>query len=315
MSGGTVSNNIAKGAGGGIFVQCNTMATITGGTISNNKALDEYNRAIHAGGGIYVNGYHNNGNVPVPNGKLYMFNVELANNIASGEGGALAWCGSGSGAVGSIHGTVIHDNENYGGITNVKVNGEIICSYDNVNTDVLIDNIAFKFTEKVEGRGDFRPYWTITKLNLRDYPVVVGDVMLNGAQYNWKDENGKLVNDQALKNSNKAYKLSTDATYRDSDVQESVKLAKVHVLGNESSTNGGGIASNGDLYIGTYASVDSEYEGGESGVKDEYEEKSKGRVKGVHTGDDSDITMLAVLMMVSAASIATMYIRRRRAGR
>ena len=54
MSGGTISGNSASAAGGGIFVQMNSTATITKGDITENK-VDGGQFKYH-GGGIYVNG-------------------------------------------------------------------------------------------------------------------------------------------------------------------------------------------------------------------------------------------------------------------
>ena len=59
--------------------------------------------------------------------------------------------------------------------------------------------------------------------------------------------------------------------------------------------------------------VKDEYEEKKEEVKAETEEETK--VKGAHTGDDTDLTMLTALMIISAMSSLAMYIRRRRADR
>jgi len=346
MTGGTISNNTAKSAGGGIFVQCNTVANISGGIINNNAALDKYRTALHAGGGIYVNGYHNDVN-DIPNGILYIKDVEIADNTSDGEGAAIAWCGSGSGSVNMTDGSVIHDNNGEGLITNVRVKeGEDVFQYNHQGVDVLIDELGWKFNEKGEiinliddgNNGDYHEgeyigvvlyettteiiHWTVSASISRENAVAVSGTMLNGAAYNWTDENGDSVSEEDMKSRNKTFRLSTKATATDADVKESLESATVHITGNYSATNGGGIASNGDVYIGkTPEEVQGEYEppgeNPEESVKGVSEEES-GKVKGAYksksanTGDDSDIIFLLLVTLFAAAAFSTMAIRRRR---
>ncbi len=252
MTGGTISGNKAYTAGGGIFVQNSTEATIVRGTIKDNIAegnlwprTGNNDPCYFAGGGIYVNGYHETGNSAfgLENGKLYLTNVEIADNYSKWEGGALAVCGAGSGTISDIKGTVIYDNFSRGdGSTTRQRNG--VGPGWNGNYDVLFDNVSFTFDYD---KWNWNPPYEMETLEYESY---LSDRMLNGGLYNWTDENGDEVSAERINKINKHTVLNTEATASDPDVKESVAKATVHILGNVSDSNGGGIGCNGVMSIG-----------------------------------------------------------------
>jgi len=95
MTGGTIEGNVSRATGGGVFVQAaygslESYAKITAGSIINNKMLGTgTTNFAFGGGGIYVNGYVSNN---FSNGKLYLENVVVTDNNATGQGGGLASC-------------------------------------------------------------------------------------------------------------------------------------------------------------------------------------------------------------------------------
>lgn len=225
MNGGTISNNYAKYSGGGVFVQCNTEATISGGNINENRAGGT--SAYFAGGGIYVNGYHNKFEeaVGIVHGKLFLTNVEIAENTSSQAGGAIAVCGSGHGNVSNINGTVIHDNKGADGI------------------DVFFDSFVYVYNYTTGGWSGYTPF-------ILPYESFVSDRMLNGAPYNWTNSKGDPISKERLRKLNRGLSMKTSVTAEDPDVKESIEMATVHINGNYSGTKGGGIGCNGELYIG-----------------------------------------------------------------
>lgn len=141
MTGGTVSGNTADGRGGGIFIQSNCEGRISAGNITGNKCLD---RAQFAGGGIYVNGIRSSvlTGVEYDAGALYLTNVKITGNTASGSGG-VAGCNTST--------TNIYRN-----------NGGII--YDNAGAEVYIDNGLYytqpRGTISEFGMNNTRCNWT-----------------------------------------------------------------------------------------------------------------------------------------------------------
>lgn len=326
MSGGTVSNNEAFGTGGGINVQCNCVANITGGNITDNTAKS--NEAAFAGGGIYVNGYHRDDaeKVGVRNGILNIYDLELGNNTAAVEGGAIAWCGAGSGGVYESRGLVVYDNRSLDqdvSSTNFEELNRILGSvdYEVKKSDILFSDVYFKHVGTDE-KG--RPKWEASRLSEFRQATFLSENMLNGAPFNWKDDEGNVVDVETLRSNYHVTRFSTDATATDKDVEESIALAKVHITGNYSGTSGGGIGCNGDVFIGI---TPPQVEGAEEeptppevkGVEEEPTKTAKAKVKGkqssprgTNTGDEFRLVSLVILMMMAAAAAGAVAYRRRR---
>lgn len=114
MTGGTISANSAGRSGGGIFIQSNSVATISKGDIVNNT-ITATSSFRYRGAGIYVNGGKNNmmdsSSDDIPNGLLQLYNVEIANNKSNEYGGALAACPTAKVKIYLTEGAVLHDNQ------------------------------------------------------------------------------------------------------------------------------------------------------------------------------------------------------------
>lgn len=247
VTGGVIDSNVGYVGAGGIFVQCNTEAYISAGSITNNYAKNSKKdeQSYFAGGGIYVNGYHNSieNALGIKHGKLYMTNVEIANNTAEWEGGAIGLCASGHGNVAEVKGTVIYDNYSKGNGNNQHKPFAGVDGY-NGDYDVFFDNIEYIY-DYSGGTG-----WTYVVQDTLEYSSFLGDKMLNGGDYNWTDDNGDYASIEDLHKINKRTRLNTEATASDPDVKASVAKATVHINGNRSGSNGGGIGCNGEIYIG-----------------------------------------------------------------
>lgn len=238
MTGGIVTKNSSKGCGGGIIVQASqdltneigeaypnirvkfyNTANISGGEITYNKMLGGANGANtwFGGGGIYVNGAQ----APAPpdyyefiNGTLNLKNAIIKENKAAHYGGGLAACPSSHVRVALNDGAAMFNNH-----TSTNKAREIY----------LVGGM-------IGGHVGTCPY-------------AISALMLGGKPYNWKWHDGSDLDINILSGelgTNEAILIHTDVK----ESPEAEKVAKVLIAYNESSTSGGGIGSNGDVYIG-----------------------------------------------------------------
>ncbi|MCI6377365.1 MAG: DUF5979 domain-containing protein [Clostridiales bacterium] len=229
MSGGTIAKNSAGANGGGIFIQTNSTAIVTQGNITENKTLRIGNHS-YCGGGIYVNGgkgiYLYGAEIPeeIPNGRLELYNVEIANNSAGGYGGALAACPTANVKIYVAEGAVLYNN-----------NRGTDRSYA---LDIFI----------AESKND-------------SFISYVSDFMLGGGMYQWLyGDSSKNVRAEQAQYQNTSKTVTLTGLIEEADVEKALTLAKVHITGNivESGGHGGGIASNGDVIIGKPSKTESQ---------------------------------------------------------
>lgn len=232
MSGGTISGNIAKATGGGIFIQGalssgkQSIANITAGKIINNRmeggGKTEY---VFGGGGIYVNGvanpYHYQGHTYYGvNGELHIKNVLITENESKLEGAGMASC--------PISKTKIYVNDG-AAIYNNKAGRK--------GKDFYI--LSHRSFGHHSGQAEYE----------------LSKQMLGGAPFNWTKPDGTPLTDAEhkgtliIKDGDKYAELALDVNSKGNKFTKA--LAKVIISGNYSATRGGGIGSNGNIFIGT----------------------------------------------------------------
>ena len=232
MTGGTISDNKAGSAGGGIFVQAGVapdkgygpatycVAKITGGALSANAMTGEGNSNKEFGGGaIYVNGY--NATHVYHNGELYLEKAVVTDNSASLAGGGYAGCPVSVTSVCLTNGSVFYGN-----------------STDNGNAREL-----FVLASTAYGSHSGDPVYEVSPS------------MLGGGAYKWVYDDGTEVPLNKLAGTLSAIRqqslsLSNALDGSSPAVQKALGLAKVQITGNSSTTRGGGIGSNGSVFIG-----------------------------------------------------------------
>lgn len=232
MTGGTISDNKAGSAGGGIFVQAGVapdkgygpatycVAKITGGALSGNAMTGEGNSNKEFGGGaIYVNGY--NATDVYHNGELYLEKAAVTDNSASLAGGGYAGCPVSVTSVCLTNGSVFYGN-----------------STDNGNAREL-----FVLASTAYGSHSGDPVYEVSPS------------MLGGGAYKWVYDDGTEVPLDKLAGTLSATRqeslsLSNALDESSPAVQKALGLAKVRITGNTSVTRGGGIGSNGSVFIG-----------------------------------------------------------------
>ena len=223
MTGGTISDNTAGSAGGGIYVQAGTgegysVANISKGDIINNAMTGKGlgNKAF-GGGGIYVNGQ---ALIDEKNpGILNLSNALITDNYADVAGGGYASCPTSKTEIHVKSGSAIFGNR---------------AQKEKASHDIYIESgYAYGFAHSGNPKYAISPF------------------MLGGTPYYWKSEdnqelpinklNGILDGDQ-----HEVLKLHTDVW----EDNEALSLADVIISGNYSATRGGGIGSNGTVNTG-----------------------------------------------------------------
>lgn len=222
MNGGTITGNASGTNGGGIYVQGTFTATINAGTITNNSG----GSGNFGGGGIYVNGGGEDPNTGIvyANGRLQLYNALIANNATtynsgnkSGGGGGIAGCSTSNTRQYIVNGGVIYNN---------TAGGQ--------KDDILISNsnganVIFS-TKAPES--------------------YISEFMLGGGAYFWKwVDTGTEVGVNSL-HSDGVKEIYTDRTDADACIRKAKAAAKVIITGNTATRRGGGIGSNGDVFIG-----------------------------------------------------------------
>ncbi len=210
MTGGEIRGNTSDKVGGGLFVQNNGVATITGGTFSGNASEG----GAFGGGAIYVNGgkMAAEGEQETVNGELHLTNVYISGNTA-GKGGGLAACPT---SVVKIH----------------LKNGGIL--WNNENEDGDRDDIYM-----VKHLTGYIP-------DPSNEPFVhISRNMLGGGQYQWTKVADGSVAPSSYLNSGSAHVYAAAET-----TTAGPEDCDVIITGNRAATAGGAIGTNGNVYIG-----------------------------------------------------------------
>ncbi|HEY9574515.1 MAG TPA: Cna B-type domain-containing protein [Lachnospiraceae bacterium] len=223
MTGGVIKGNRSGSTGGGIFVQAayqgagktRSMANVSAGQIIENQMTGKgFTEKMFGGGAIYVNGYQEG--YDYKNGELHLTNAIIKDNEASSMGGGYASCPVSETHIYVKDGAAIYNNK----ARNAK--------------ELYI--LASMYLGAHSGDPSYE----------------VSERMLGGKPYKWQDNKGTDFPLDKLKGVLKSAKnesLQLQAGQKENADIES--LGKVLISGNTSATNGGGIGSNGTVYIGT----------------------------------------------------------------
>ena len=263
ITGGTIASNVSfRSEGAGIRVGQMVDAMIKGASksnpvyITNNCCMSRFD---WGGGGIFVQG---DSNTASNAGRLFVYNSYISSNTAGGYGGGVAVCPTGKTLVTGTDGTAIFGNtsagneqnaNDYESVSNTGNNG--IPHLSGGGHDKDQDSDAYNaevFREN--GHADF---FLAAEGHTTPIAAVIGKMLGGGdAKYRGSLELQKAITIPA-NGGVQVYNsigLSSDVKAQDPEAINARKAAleagATFITGNYSWNHGGGIMSNGDLYMG-----------------------------------------------------------------
>lgn len=273
ITGGIIASNASyRSEGAGVRVGQMVDAMINGTEdnkvyITNNHCMSRFD---WGGGGIFVQG-NSNANMEKTAGRLFVYNSYISSNTAGGYGGGVAVCPTGKTLVTNTEGTAIFGNTDAKDASsftkydpqnnNNSNNGSLHLSGggEGKDQDWVAYNSADSNNEHVFRKNGHADFFLAAEGHTTPVAVVSGKMLGNiDAKYSGSIEltnritipaNGAVgvKNNIGLTSDVKA----TDQAVTDA-VQGKVQGTKVttFITGNYSWDHGGGIMSNGDLYLG-----------------------------------------------------------------
>ena len=260
ITGGTIASNVSfRSEGAGIRVGQMVDAMINGTSntnpvyITNNHCMSRFD---WGGGGIFVQG---DSNTASNAGRLFVYNSYISSNEAGGYGGGVAVCPTGKTLVTNTDGTAIFGNTSAGSEENYK-------SYDDGNDGIPHlsggghgKNQDFKAYSSAafrdNGHADF---FLAAEGHSEPIAAVIGKMLGGGdAQYKGSKELKDAITIPA-NGGVQVYNsigLSSGVQAEDPAATTAQSKATTFITGNYSWNHGGGIMSNGDLYLGQPADM------------------------------------------------------------
>lgn len=286
ITGGTIASNVSfRSEGAGIRVGQMVDAMINGTTsskvyITNNHCMSRFD---WGGGGIFVQGNSDAG-MEYTAGRLFVYNSYISSNTAGGYGGGVAVCPTGKTLVTNTNGTAIfgnlsakdeHDGDDHPSHPNEP---NIKHAYDpkaNTGNDFsphlsgggnnkTEDRDAYK--SKVFRKNGHADFFLAAKAGHTDPIAAVIGKMLGGGDAKYSGSKERSDNKEPSDNNElyeainipanggvKIYRsvgLSSGVTAGSDEANKAQEAAGTFITGNYSWDHGGGIMSNGDLYLG-----------------------------------------------------------------
>lgn len=263
ITGGIIASNVSyRSEGAGIRVGQQVDAMING--TPNSKVYITHNRCMSrfdwGGGGVFVQGCNEDASKA---GRLFVYSSYISSNTAGGYGGGVAVCPTGKTLVTNTEGTAIFGNSSAG--SEQKANDYIPAENKGNDGTPHLSAGGAEGTNKTEDRDaynseKFRTYghadfFLAAKGHTTPVAVVSGKMLGDiDAKYSGSIELNDPITIPAngvarVKNS---IGLTSAVRATDKAVTEAVQNNRVttFITGNYSWDHGGGIMSNGDLYLG-----------------------------------------------------------------
>lgn len=268
ITGGTIASNVSfRSEGAGIRVGQMVDAMINASKtnpayITNNTCLSRFD---WGGGGIFVQG---DSNTASNAGRLFVYNSYISSNTAGGYGGGVAVCPSGKTLVTGTEGTAIFGNTDAGDASNYNIENDKYKPSNNSgnNSSPHIsgggdgkdeDYTAYKSENDVfrtHGHADF--FLAAKAGHTEPLAAVIGRMLGGGdAKYSGSKELKDVITIPANGGVQiyRSIGLTSDVHVGDAEANNAQAAATTFITGNYSWDHGGGIMSNGDLYLGVPA--------------------------------------------------------------
>lgn len=286
ITGGIIASNVSyRSEGAGIRVGQMVDAMINGTEgrkvyITNNYCMSRFD---WGGGGIFVQGNSEQGKEYTA-GRLFIYNSYISANEAGGYGGGVAVCPTGKTLVTNTNGTAIFGNSSAGveydddDHPNHPNKEHAYDSIKNTGNDVL-PHLSGGGNNKTEDRDAYKSevfrknghadFFLAAKAGHTDPIAAVIGKMLGGGDAKFSGSKERSDNKEPSDNNElyeainipanggvKIYRsvgLSSGVTAGSDEANKAQEAAGTFITGNYSWDHGGGIMSNGDLYLGVPA--------------------------------------------------------------
>lgn len=263
ITGGTIASNVSfRSEGAGIRVGQMVDAMIKGTSnsnpvyITNNHCMSRFD---WGGGGIFVQG---DSKVASNAGRLFVYNSYISSNEAGGYGGGVAVCPTGKTLVTGTDGTAIFGNTSAGNEQNAN-DYESVSNTGNNGTPHLSggghgkDQDSDAYDAEVFRENGHADFFLAAEGHTTPIAAVIGKMLGGGdAKYRGSLELQKAITVPA-NGGVQVYNsigLSSNVKAQDPEAINARKAAleagATFITGNYSWNHGGGIMSNGDLYMG-----------------------------------------------------------------
>lgn len=280
ITGGIIASNVSfRSEGAGIRVGQMVDAMINGTTsskvyITNNHCMSRFD---WGGGGIFVQG-NSNADKEYTDGRLFVYNSYISSNIAGGYGGGVAVCPTGKTLVTNTDGTAIFGNTSAGDEQNADGDKQNANGYDPVNnkgnngkphlssggSEKNQDQDAYN--SKVFREHGHADFFLVAKAGHQELLAAIIGKMLGGGDAKYSGSKERSDNKEPSDNEElyeaikipanggvKIYRsvgLSSAVIAGSDEANKAQEAAGTFITGNYSWDHGGGIMSNGDLYLG-----------------------------------------------------------------
>lgn len=262
ITGGTIASNVSfRSEGAGIRVGQMVDAMVNGSSkdspvyITNNHCMSRFD---WGGGGVFVQG---DSNTASNAGRLFVYNSYISANIAGGYGGGVAVCPTDKTLVTNTEGTAIFGNssagadydyhDDYNAQDNTGNEGKPHLSEG--GHDKNQDFTAYNKNPAIFRENGHADFFLAATGHSDPIAAVIGKMLGGGdAKFSGSIELEKKISIPAnggvqVKNS---IGLSSGVNAGDDAATAAQGLATTFITGNYSWNHGGGIMSNGDLYLG-----------------------------------------------------------------
>lgn len=279
IKGGYIASNVSyRSEGAGIRVGQRVDAMINGTPdskvyITNNHCMSRFD---WGGGGIFVQGCNE---TPSDAGMLFVYSSYISSNTAGGYGGGVAVCPTGKTLVTNTEGTAIFGNSSAGAEYDIEGHKNKPYKKDNNSGNDVTPHLSGGGNDKNQDKDAYNSevfrenghadFFLAAKAGHTDPIAAVIGKMLGGGDAKYWGSKERSDNKEPSDNNElyeainipanggvKIYRsvgLSSGVTAGSGEANKAQEAAGTFITGNYSWDHGGGIMSNGDLYLGVPA--------------------------------------------------------------
>lgn len=276
IKGGYIASNVSyRSEGAGIRVGQRVDAMINGTPdskvyITNNHCMSRFD---WGGGGIFVQGCNE---TPSDAGRLFVYSSYISSNTAGGYGGGVAVCPTGKTLVTNTKGTAIFGNSSAGAEYDIEGHKNKPYKKDNNSGNDVTPHLSGgghdknqdkdAYNSEVFRKNGHADFFLAAKAGHTDPIAAVIGKMLGGGDAKYWGSKERSDNKEPSDNNElyeainipanggvKIYRsvgLSSGVTAGSYEANKAREAAGTFITGNYSWDHGGGIMSNGDLYLG-----------------------------------------------------------------